>query len=437
MSTYFVKSNLGLLSSGWRYFDDSMVSRANENKVVTRAAYVLFYRRREYSARVPPLLTPDMNENEQENVAQAAEQVQEDMEIDDQDDDDYDESQGLLGNSWGARYGGTDRVTKKRQEGFFLGQPSSFMSGTRTSETVSDMQDEMNRQRFNDLKNESMQAGLDEVDDMDSSADVDKEEWYDCTEGEMQNDDSVQGMDNGNIDSCSEQQDVVKEQMQSDINPGIQNRACKVPSPAMTCNGDGEQVYKEGSDRASSPATPCHGDGEQAYKEGSNRAPSPAVPCHGDGEQVCKEGSNRAPSPAVPCHGDREQAYKEGSNRASSPAALCHGDGEQEHKEGSNRAPSSAAPCHGDGEQVYKEGSNRTPSPAKPCHRDGEHKVQNDTDKLKCDVNDSEMNEGSVKKHLRQTKHEEINADNCDNSVGLQATDSALSLTYTDMDIVD
>lgn len=38
---------------GWRLFDDSMVSMTSEKQVVTRAAYVLFYRRRDQKISIP------------------------------------------------------------------------------------------------------------------------------------------------------------------------------------------------------------------------------------------------------------------------------------------------------------------------------------------------------------------------------------------------
>ena len=38
---------------GWRLFDDSHVSNTSEKQVVTRSAYVLFYRRRQYHVDIP------------------------------------------------------------------------------------------------------------------------------------------------------------------------------------------------------------------------------------------------------------------------------------------------------------------------------------------------------------------------------------------------
>ena len=42
-----------VLIPGWRLFDDSMVSLVSESQVMTRAGYVLFYRRRKMTVTVP------------------------------------------------------------------------------------------------------------------------------------------------------------------------------------------------------------------------------------------------------------------------------------------------------------------------------------------------------------------------------------------------
>jgi len=43
--------SLYLISTGWRQFDDDKVTSIDESSVVTKAAYVLFYRRRDLGAQ--------------------------------------------------------------------------------------------------------------------------------------------------------------------------------------------------------------------------------------------------------------------------------------------------------------------------------------------------------------------------------------------------
>ena len=47
------------MSAGWRLFDDSHVTSVSEKSVMTPAAYLLFYRRRERPLLVPPRHLPD------------------------------------------------------------------------------------------------------------------------------------------------------------------------------------------------------------------------------------------------------------------------------------------------------------------------------------------------------------------------------------------
>jgi len=60
-----------LLSLDWRLFDDSMVSLVRDSQVMTRAGYVLFYRRRKMTVAVPSsienLKTEEEKEIEEEN----------------------------------------------------------------------------------------------------------------------------------------------------------------------------------------------------------------------------------------------------------------------------------------------------------------------------------------------------------------------------------
>lgn len=61
--------------SGWRLFDDSTVTTVEESQVVTRYAYVLFYRRRNSPVERPPRLLDPMGTESPAAAGAAASQV--------------------------------------------------------------------------------------------------------------------------------------------------------------------------------------------------------------------------------------------------------------------------------------------------------------------------------------------------------------------------
>lgn len=106
---------------GWRLFDDSWVRDVNENKIVTRDAYVLFYRRRDSSKTfqhsINNTLSSHLNHNLNMNKKQTAssnvdeefyscdeeefknEQVINEREEDDDDDEEMEESNNSTSDS--------------------------------------------------------------------------------------------------------------------------------------------------------------------------------------------------------------------------------------------------------------------------------------------------------------------------------------------------
>lgn len=61
--------------SGWRLFDDSTVTTVEESQVVTRYAYVLFYRRRNSPVERPPRLLDPLGAESPATAGAAASQV--------------------------------------------------------------------------------------------------------------------------------------------------------------------------------------------------------------------------------------------------------------------------------------------------------------------------------------------------------------------------
>lgn len=61
--------------SGWRLFDDSTVTTVEESQVVTRYAYVLFYRRRNSPVERPPRLLDPLGVESPTAAGAAASQV--------------------------------------------------------------------------------------------------------------------------------------------------------------------------------------------------------------------------------------------------------------------------------------------------------------------------------------------------------------------------
>lgn len=63
--------------SGWRLFDDSTVTMVDESQVVTRYAYVLFYRRRNSPVERPPRFLRPVGAESPTAVGATASQVRE------------------------------------------------------------------------------------------------------------------------------------------------------------------------------------------------------------------------------------------------------------------------------------------------------------------------------------------------------------------------
>lgn len=61
--------------AGWRLFDDSTVTTVEESQVVTRYAYVLFYRRRNSPVERPPRLLDPLSAESPAAAGAAASQV--------------------------------------------------------------------------------------------------------------------------------------------------------------------------------------------------------------------------------------------------------------------------------------------------------------------------------------------------------------------------
>lgn len=64
-----------MLCSGWRLFDDSTVTTVEESQVVTRYAYVLFYRRRNSPVERPSRLLDPLGAESPAAAGAAASQV--------------------------------------------------------------------------------------------------------------------------------------------------------------------------------------------------------------------------------------------------------------------------------------------------------------------------------------------------------------------------
>lgn len=76
VSTEVHSALTGFLScSGWRLFDDSTVTTVEESQVVTRYAYVLFYRRRNSPVERPPRLLDPLGAESPAAAGAAASQV--------------------------------------------------------------------------------------------------------------------------------------------------------------------------------------------------------------------------------------------------------------------------------------------------------------------------------------------------------------------------
>jgi hypothetical protein len=71
------------LISDWRLFDDSIVSSSAESQVVTPAAYVLFYRRRDLSVTLPaPMPASEDTLDLKDDVEEDEEQLLDDNDVD-------------------------------------------------------------------------------------------------------------------------------------------------------------------------------------------------------------------------------------------------------------------------------------------------------------------------------------------------------------------
>lgn len=63
------------MAEGWRLFDDSTVTTVEESQVVTRYAYVLFYRRRNSPVERPPRFPSPVGAESAGSAGAAGDQV--------------------------------------------------------------------------------------------------------------------------------------------------------------------------------------------------------------------------------------------------------------------------------------------------------------------------------------------------------------------------